>query len=125
MVEVAQSRTIPVSKAAKGVAEFTFKELCEEARGSPDYSAIAKQFNSIILRGVPQQKMTRRDLMRRFILLIDALYYQHRNVVIEAECELDSLFAVDANAQQTEVFDEEFAYTRCVSRLKEMQTKEY
>lgn len=64
-----------MNKAAKGTAEFTFKELCEDARGSADYSAIAKNFNSIILRGVPRQTMTRRDLMRRFILLIDALYY--------------------------------------------------
>jgi len=99
MVEVAQMRTIPVSKAAKGVAEFTFSELCEEARGSPDYSAIARQFNSIILRGVPQLNMTRRDLMRRFILLIDALYYQHRNVIIESTVSLDELFDVPADAK--------------------------
>jgi predicted ATPase len=99
MVEVAQMRTIPVSKAAKNVAEFTFSELCEEARGSPDYSAIARQFNSIILRGVPQLTMTRRDLMRRFILLIDALYYQHRNVIIESAVSLDELFDVPADAK--------------------------
>jgi len=50
VVEVAQGRTIPVDKAAKGVAEFTFKELCEDARGSSDYAAIAKTYNSIIIR---------------------------------------------------------------------------
>ena len=49
---MAQQRTIPCNKAAKGTAEFTFKELCEDARGSSDYTAIAKHFNSIILRGV-------------------------------------------------------------------------
>lgn len=54
VVEVAQGRTIPVDKAAKGVAEFTFKELCEDARGSSDYAALAKNYNSIILRGVPR-----------------------------------------------------------------------
>ena len=64
--------------------------------------------------------MLRRDWMRRFILLIDTLYYQHRNVVIEADASLDNLFDVDENATQTEVFDEEFAYHRCLSRLREM-----
>jgi cell division protein ZapE len=37
VVDVAQGREIHVSKAAKGVAEFTFKELCDEAKGSSDY----------------------------------------------------------------------------------------
>ena len=36
-VQVAQGRTIPVKKQAKQVAEMTFKELCDDARGSPDY----------------------------------------------------------------------------------------
>lgn len=96
---MAQARTIPVDKAAKGTAVFTFKELCEDARGSADYSAVGKAYNSIILRGVPRLNMTRRDLLRRFILLIDALYYQHRNVVIEAESSLDDLFDIDEGLQ--------------------------
>jgi predicted ATPase len=36
--------------------------------------------------------MSRRDTLRRFILLIDTLYFQHKNVVIEAEVDLDNLF---------------------------------
>ena len=89
---MAQGRTIPVSKAAKGVSQFTFSELCDDARGSSDYQAIARNFNSVIIRGVPVMNMTRRDLLRRFILLIDTLYFQHRNVVIEAEKDLDQIF---------------------------------
>ena len=52
-VEVAQMRSITCEKAAKGVAQFSFKELCEDARGGSDYTAIGKAFNSIIIRGVP------------------------------------------------------------------------
>ena len=33
--------------------------------------------------------------MRRFILLIDTLYYNHRNVIIESEVGLEDLFKVD------------------------------
>ena len=54
---------------------MTFKELCDEARGSPDYQAIGRNFNTLILRGVPQLNMSRRDTLRRFILLIDTLYF--------------------------------------------------
>lgn len=39
--------------------------------------------------------MSRRDLLRRFILLIDALYYQHKNVIIEADASLDNLFDIE------------------------------
>lgn len=75
VVQVAQGRTLVVKKSAKHVAMCSFKELCEDARGSPDYQALARDFKSVILRGVPQLSMTRRDLMRRFILLIDTLYF--------------------------------------------------
>ena len=110
---------------------MTFSELCDEARGSPDYQAVGREFNTLILRGVPQLTMARRDTLRRFILLIDTLYFQHRNVVIEAEVPLDELFdmgqevveetdVLESINHQQEVYDEEFAYHRTVSRLREM-----
>lgn len=40
--------------------------------------------------------------------------------MIEAEVSLDELFEIDENMKQESVFDEEFAYTRCLSRLREM-----
>ena len=39
-----------------------------------------------------------------------------------AEEEIDVLESINHNP---EVYDEEFAYTRTLSRLREMQTKEY
>lgn len=45
--------------------------------------------------------MSRRDTLRRFILLIDTLYFQHRNVVIESAVALDELFDMQ------EAFEEE------------------
>ena len=73
---------------------LTFSELCEQAKGAPDYQALGRNFKTIILRKVPQLSMERRDLMRRFILLIDTLYFMHCNVVVEAEVHLDDLFNV-------------------------------
>ena len=121
-VQVAQGRTLMVERAAKRVAEVTFKDMCEKAKGSTDYMALAQNFQSIIIRGVPQLSMDRRDLLRRFILLIDQLYYHNRKVIIEAEKDLDNLFQKPKDKTE---FDEEFAFERCLSRLKEMQTREY
>jgi protein AFG1 len=56
--------------------------------------AIAQEFSTFILRGVPQLSMERRDFLRRFISLIDSLYYQHRNVVVEADVPIDDLFNI-------------------------------
>jgi predicted ATPase len=57
------------------VAEVQFSEVCEQAKGSPDYMALSKNFNTLIIRKVPRFSMERRDIMRRFILLIDEFYY--------------------------------------------------
>ena len=123
MIEVAQGRFIGCQKHSKTTGEFTFKELCQDNRGSTDYMAIAQELQTVIIRGVPQMSMDRRDYLRRFISLIDALYFQHRNVILEADVPLDSLFQIQETAEQ--IHDEEFAYTRCLSRLKEMQTTQY
>ena len=95
-VPVAQGRTISCSRQAKSVGMFSFKELCEANRGSTDYMALAEAFTTLIIRGVPQMSMERRDILRRFISLIDALYYNHRNLIIEADVPLDKLFDIDA-----------------------------
>lgn len=41
MIDVAQGRFISCDKHSKNVGEFTFKELCEDNRGSTDYMALA------------------------------------------------------------------------------------
>lgn len=111
-----------IDKQARTVCEVNFADMCETAKGSTDYMALAQTYHSIIIRDVPQLSMERRDILRRFILLIDQLYYHNRKVIIEASHELDQLFIRPDSKSQ---FDEEFAFERCLSRLKEMQTREY
>lgn len=89
---MAQGRTLGIPKHAKNVAEIEFSDMCETAKGGTDYMALAKNFHSVIIRGVPQLSLERRDTLRRFILLIDQLYYYSRKVVIEADTNLDNLF---------------------------------
>jgi cell division protein ZapE len=52
-IPVHGGRTLHVPKSLKGVAVFSFKRLCREARGAPDYLAIARRYHTIILVGVP------------------------------------------------------------------------
>src|SRR5690606_25464285 len=47
-------RTLHVPKSLKGVAVFSFKRLCGEPRGVPDYLAIARHFHTVILVGIPR-----------------------------------------------------------------------
>ena len=79
--------------------------------------ALAFNYNTIIIRKVPQLSMERRDLLRRFILLIDELYYHQKKVFIEANADLDNLFIKPETKGN---LDEEFAFERTLSRLKEM-----
>ena len=79
--------------------------------------ALSKHFSTIIVRNVPKLSMERRDVLRRFILMIDEFYYQSRKVVIEAETKLEELFERSKNKSN---LDEEFAFERTLSRLKEM-----
>jgi cell division protein ZapE len=53
VVDVAQGRTLVVNKQAKGVAMLTFTELCEQAKGAPDYQALGRTFKTVIIRAVP------------------------------------------------------------------------
>ena len=56
-------------------------------------------------------------------------------MIIEADEPLERLFDMEQEAvaeedvleirHTPEVYDEEFAFSRCLSRLREMQTKEY
>ena len=122
LITVAQGRTLSLPRAAKGVAEVDFHSMCDDAKGSTDYMALAQHYQTIIIRKVPQLTLDRRDILRRFILLIDQLYYFQRKVIIEADYSLEELFK---RPESKTAYDEEFAFERCVSRLKEMQTREY
>ncbi|MGH6784644.1 MAG: cell division protein ZapE, partial [Sphingomicrobium sp.] len=51
-LDVGGGRTLHVPKSLKGVAVFSFKRLCGEPRGAPDYLAIARRFHTVILVGI-------------------------------------------------------------------------
>ncbi|QNE31783.1 AFG1 family ATPase [Sphingomonas sp. NBWT7] len=111
-----QGRMLRVPKALKGVAVFSFKKLCGEARGSADYLAIARRFHTVILVGVPVLGPENRNEAARFVSLIDALYEHKVKLLAAADAEPDALYPLG---------DGRFEFQRTVSRLEEMRSEEY
>jgi protein AFG1 len=145
-------RSLRVPECARGVARFTFDELCRRPLGASDYLTLAAHFHTVFIVGVPRMTLANRTEARRLILLIDALYDHRCKTVFVAEDvpallfrgkprdridemnkdaaemmdEMDPTKAADAS--KASVFtgeDEVFAFDRCVSRMMEMQSTEY
>ncbi|MGB3795900.1 MAG: cell division protein ZapE [Alteraurantiacibacter sp.] len=115
-LKIGGGRTIHVPKALKGVAVFSFKRLCKEARGAPDYLAIAQAYHTVIVVGIPQMDKDMRNEASRFVTLIDALYENRVKLFATAATEPEGLYPAGDGA---------FEFQRTVSRLKEMQSAEY
>jgi cell division protein ZapE len=115
-LEVGGGRMLHVPKALKGVAVFSFKRLCAEARGAADYLAMARRFHSVIIVGIPVLGPQNRNEAARFVTLIDALYEYRVKLLASADAEPDALYPVG---------DGRFEFDRTVSRLLEMQSEEY
>ncbi len=111
-----QGRTLHVPKALKGVAVFSFKRLCGEARGSADYLAIARRYHTVILVGVPVLGAENRNEAARFVSLIDALYEHKVKLLAAADAEPENLYPAG---------DGRFEFRRTVSRLEEMRSEDY
>lgn len=112
----AQGRTVNVPYAARGTARFDFEELCSRPLGAADYLAVAKEFHTVILSGIPAMVPENRDLAARFGILIDALYEHRVKLVCSAAATPEGLYPSG---------DLSFEFQRTASRLIEMQTKEY
>ncbi len=111
-----QGRTLHVPKALKGVAVFSFKRLCGEARGAADYLAVARRYHTVILVGVPMLGPENRNEAARFVSLIDALYEHKVKLLAAADAEPEALYPAG---------DGQFEFRRTVSRLEEMRSEEY
>nr|WP_221214253.1 cell division protein ZapE [Sphingobium fontiphilum] len=115
-IKVQGGRTLHVPKSLKGVAVFSFKRLCVDARGAPDYLAVARRYHTIILVGIPVLGPEKRNEAARFKTLIDALYEYKVKLLASADAEPAQLYPSGDGA---------FEFERTVSRLMEMQSDDY
>ncbi len=115
-IDVGAGRTLHVPKSLKGVAVFSFKRLCGEARGAADYLAIARRYHTVILVGVPVMGADMRNEAVRFVTLVDALYEHKVKLLASADAEPEGLYPSG---------DGSFEFQRTISRLREMRSAEY
>ena len=115
-LDLGGGRLLHVPKSFKGVAVFSFKRLCAEARGASDYLAIAHAYHTVILVGIPRMGPDLRNEAARFVTLIDALYENKVKLFVTADSSAENLY---------EAGDGRFEFERTVSRLIEMQSHDY
>ena len=115
-IPVQGGRTLHVPKSLKGVAVFSFRRLCGEARGAADYLAVARRYHTVILVGIPVMGPDRRNEAARFVTLIDALYEHKVKLLAAADAAPDDLYPAGDGA---------FEFQRTASRLIEMQSRDY
>ncbi len=111
-----KGRGLVVPIAARGVARFSFAELCEAPLGAVDYLELVRRFHTLVLDGVPKIGPEQRNEARRFMTLVDTLYEHRVNLVLSAECPPDALYPEGPVAEE---------FRRTASRLAEMQSKDY
>jgi len=120
-----EGRTLPVLRRAGGLAWFEFKVLCGWGRSQHDYLNLARRFHTVILSGVPRMGLERADEARRFTLLVDVFYDNRVKLVVSAESPPASLLKREEAAKDAAIRAMVFEFDRTVSRLAEMQTRQY
>ncbi len=113
-----KGRMLPVPRTARGAARFTFAQLCEAPLGASDYLAIATAYHTIFLDHVPQLGPEKRNAIKRFIILVDALYDHGVRLFVSAAAMPEHLVTERRGV-------EGFEFDRTVSRLFEMRSKDY
>jgi cell division protein ZapE len=111
-------RLLRVPEQARGVARFTFSQLCEQPLGANDYLKLAREFHTIIVDKIPVMDYPQRNAAKRFIILIDMLYDHAVKLIASAAVEPQRLYLAQGGYEADE-------FKRAASRLIEMRSKSY
>lgn len=115
---VMKGRTIHVPEADKGVARFSFDDLCRKPLGASDFLKIAHSFHTVLIDGMPKLKDGERNAARRLISLVDSFYDNRVKLVASAEAEPEEIYRASEGPEAA-------PFARTVSRLIEMRSHEY
>lgn len=145
VVEVVMGRQLQVPLGANGCAYFPFVDLCDKPLGAADYLGLFEKFHTLALDGVPKFSIHNRSAAYRFVTLVDVMYENKARLLCTAEASPTELFekiVTVADAQRLSprgssrslksddldlCVDNElgFAKERTMSRLTEMNSREY
>ncbi|MGJ8513689.1 cell division protein ZapE [Carnimonas bestiolae] len=109
-------RALQAKREADGVIWFDFKALCDGPRSQNDYIELANRYHTVLVSHVPQMDGNKDDQMRRFISMVDEFYDRAVKMAMTLANDVASIYS-DGNLV--------FEFERTLSRLKEMETKEF
>ena len=109
-------RKIKARRISDDVAWFKFKELCDGPRGSADYIELARCYHSIFVSAMPQLTASSDNQARRFINMVDEFYDRGVKLFVAAAATPEEVYTGTQLG---------FEFRRTLSRLTEMQSKEY
>lgn len=112
-----EGRPIKALRMADDIVWFEFKAICDGPRSQNDYIELAREFRTVIIEGVPLFAAHNDDQARRFIYLVDEFYDRNVTLVLAASAPIHELYGGDGRLS--------FEFQRTVSRVQEMQSKEY
>ena len=111
-----ESRDVRCVRRAGGVAWFDFATLCGSPRSQNDYLEIASRFHTVIVSNVPKMSAEMASEARRFTWLIDVLYDHRVKLLMSAAVAPEQLYTEGTLSNE---------FHRTVSRIVEMQSREY
>ena len=93
-----------------------FADLCGEPLYSDDYIALTNRFNVIIMRNIPVLSSELRNEAKRFMSLIDHVYYNKLLFFCHSKEVPQNMYRIGHGS---------FEFDRTISRLQEMQSHDY
>lgn len=100
-VQTVWGREIHVPRVSGRCAWFTFAELIGQPTSAADYLELVRAYDAFVVTDVPGMTHRQRDLARRFITFIDAVYESHGKLVLTSEVPLNQLFVSKAEIRES------------------------
>ncbi len=111
-----EGRDIRCRRFGDDVVWFDFAAICDGPRSQNDYIEIARICHAVLLSGVPVFDGRMEEQARRFVSLVDEFYDRNVKLIVSAAAPPEELYRGERLA---------FEFERTVSRLLEMQSREY
>ena len=96
--------------------DCSFSEICGSNLGNKEFDYICKKYKYLIIRDIPILNEEKKDLINRFIKLVDMIYKEKRFLSISSNITLDKIFFAKTK---------KFEFKRTYSRLVEIGSKNY
>ncbi len=108
-----EGRQIATKRTAPGVVWFEFQTICGAPRGQADYIEISRRFHTVLISRIPKMTPEQAAEARRFTWLVDEFYDRRVKLIVSAQVPPQELYAGGSEFERT------------ISRLTEMQTRQY